>query len=148
MRHCIITFEFTLSTPPRCFTYKSHDPKQPTAGRHQPTIIIPHRPPFVSTRRSLLPETHRWKQFGWSLETLQVVTMYSNAHTHTNTTQTHKHHTETHEHHIHTHTCVKPGIAEVGASAFRLTSMFTSEDLPTLDRPIKTTSGSAFLPFE
>jgi hypothetical protein len=37
--------------------------------------------------------------------------------------------------------CVLPGLTEILAKFFRLVSRFMSEDLPTLDRPIKANSG-------
>ena len=36
---------------------------------------------------------------------------------------------------------VRPGVWEVRASALRLVSAFSSEDLPTLERPAKAISG-------
>lgn len=41
--------------------------------------------------------------------------------------------------------CVLPGLPEVFAKLFRLVSMLISDDLPTLDRPIKAYSGKLLL---
>src|SRR3546814_7812656 len=39
--------------------------------------------------------------------------------------------------------CVRPGVLDVRASPLRLVSAFSSDDLPTLDRPAKATSFTA-----